>query len=105
MEQSSVPEVSPVSRTQIVIRLLYTLLFFIVLGIVHFLINLATIFQYILLLITLSPSEPMRRFANQVAAYGYRVMRYLTLNDNLRPFPFSELPQEMDPPVIEVRFD
>jgi hypothetical protein len=105
MEQSTVPEVTPVSRTQIVIRLLYTLLFFIVLGIVHFLINLATVFQYILLLITLSPSEPMRRFANQVAAYGYRVMRYLTLNDNLRPFPFSELPQEMDPPVSDVKFD
>jgi hypothetical protein len=105
MEQSTVPEVTPVSRTQIVIRLLYTLLFFIVLGIVHFLINLATVFQYILLLITLSPSEPMRRFANQVAAYGYRVMRYLTLNDNLRPFPFSELPQEMDPPVSGVKFD
>jgi len=40
-----------------------------------------------------------------VAAYGYRVMRYLTLNDNLRPFPFSELPQDMEPPVGEVKFD
>ncbi len=105
MEQSSVPEVTPVSRTQIVIRLLYTLLFLIVFGIVHALINLATAFQYIFALITLKPNEPVRRFANQVAAYGYRVMRYLTLNDNVRPFPFSDLPQEMDPPVSEVTFD
>jgi Domain of unknown function (DUF4389) len=105
MEQSSVPEASPVSRGQILIRLLYTLLFLIVFGIVHVLINLATIFQYIFALITLKPSEPVRRFANQVAAYGYRVMRYLTLNDSVRPFPFSELPGEMDPPVSEVRFD
>jgi|WetSurMetagenome_2_1015567.scaffolds.fasta_scaffold116441_4 hypothetical protein len=105
MEQSAVPEVSGVNRTQIVIRLLFTVLFFIVLGIVHFLINLATVFQYVVLLITLKPNEPVRRFANQVAAYGYRVMRYLTLNDNLRPFPFSELPQDMEPPVGEVKFD
>lgn len=105
MEQSSVPEVSPVTRTHIAIRLFYTVLFLIVLGIVHFLINLATVFQYVLLFITLSPSEPVRRFANQVAAYGYRVMRYLTLNDNVRPFPFSELPQEMEPPEVEVRFE
>jgi hypothetical protein len=105
MEQSSVPEVAGGNRTQIVIRLLYTVLFFIVLYIVHFLINLATVFQYVVLLITLKPNEPVRRFANQVAAYGYRVMRYLTLNDNLRPFPFSELPQDIEPPVSEVKFD
>ena len=105
MEQSSVPAASPVSRTQILIRLLYTVLFWIVFGIVHFLINLATVFQYILLLITLRPSEPVRRVSNQLAAYGFRVMRYLTLNDNLRPFPFSEFPQEMEPPVSEVKFD
>ncbi len=105
MEQSSVPEAAPVSRTQILIRLLFTVLYLIVFGIVHALINLATIFQYILLLITLKPSEPVRRFSNQLAVYGYWVMRYLTLNDNARPFPFSEFPQEMDPPVSEVRFD
>ena len=105
MEQTPEPLASPVSRTQILIRLFYTVLFLIVFGIVHFLINLATAFQYILLLITLSPSEPVRRFANQLAAYGYRVMRYLTLNDNVRPFPFSDFPQEMEPPASEVRFE
>jgi hypothetical protein len=105
MEPTPEPVAAPVSRTQILIRLFYTVLYLIVFGIVHFLINLATVFQYILLLITLSPSEPVRRFANQLAAYGFRVMRYLTLNDNVRPFPFSEFPQEMEPPVSEVRFE
>jgi hypothetical protein len=105
MEATPTPAAAPVSRTQILIRLFYTVLYLIVFGIVHFLINLATILQYILLLITLAPSEPVRRFANQLAAYGYQVMRYLTLNDNARPFPFSEFPQEMEPPVSEVRFD
>ena len=105
MEQTPEQAAAPVSRTQILIRLFYTVLFLIVFGIVHALINLATIFQYILLLITLKESQPVRRFANQLAVYGYRVMRYLTLVDNQRPFPFSEFPQEMEPPVGEVKFD
>ncbi len=105
METATEPVNAPVSRTRILIRLLYTVLFLIVFGIVHALINLVTVFQYILLLITLKESQPVRRFSNQLAGYGYRVMRYLTLNDNARPFPFSELPQEMEPPVGEVKFE
>jgi D-alanyl-lipoteichoic acid acyltransferase DltB (MBOAT superfamily) len=105
MEPVSEPVAAPVSRTRILIRLLYTVLFLIVFGIVHAIINLVTVFQYILLLITLKESQPVRRFANQLAVYGYRVMRYLTLNDNVRPFPFSDFPQELEPPVGEVKFD
>ena len=105
MEQSPETVASPVSRTQILFRLLYTVLFLFVLGFVFFLIKLATVFQYILLLITLSPSEPVRRVSNQLSAYAYRLIRYLTLNDNERPFPFTEFPQEMDPPISEVRFE
>lgn len=93
------------SRTKILIRLLYSILFLAVLSIVNFLIQLATVFQYIMLLITLNPSEPVRRVSNQLAVYGYRVMRYLTLNDNVKPFPFTEFPPEMEPPVGEVRFE
>jgi len=105
MEQASLPPVASISRTQILIRLLYSVLFLILLGITIFLIKLSLAFQYILLLITLKQSEPVRRVGNQLAAYGYRLMRYLTLNDNLRPFPFSEFPKEMEPSEEEVRFE
>ena len=105
MEQKPEHVTSPVSRTQILFRLLYTVLFLFVLGFVFFLVKLATFFQYLMLLITLSPIEPVRRFANQLSAYAYHLIRYLTLNDNERPFPFSEFPQEMAPSVGEVRFD
>lgn len=105
MEQTPVPTASPVSRKQILFRLLYTVLFLFVLGFVFFLIKLATVFQYVMLLITLSPSEPVRRVSNQLSAYAFRVMRYLTLVDNQRPFPFSDFPPEMEPPVSEVKFE
>jgi D-alanyl-lipoteichoic acid acyltransferase DltB (MBOAT superfamily) len=105
MEQIPESPATPLTRGQIAMRLLYTVLFLFVLGIVFLIIKLSIAFQYILLLITLKHSEPVRRFTNQLAAYGYRVLRYLTLNDNQRPFPFTEFPQEMEASEGEVRFE
>lgn len=92
------------SRKQIAIRLLYTLLYVAIFEILKTIILLITVFEYLVLLITLRHNEPARVFANRVAAYGYRVMRYLTLNENQRPFPFSEFPGEIEKPDQEVMF-
>jgi hypothetical protein len=93
------------SRQRVAIRLLYTLLYVAIFEVVKTIILLITLFEYFLLLVTLRHNEPARSFANQVAAYGYRVMRYLTLNDHQRPFPFSDFPAAIDPPDEAVRFD
>ena len=93
------------SRQQVAIRLLYTLLYVAIFEVVKTIILLITLFEYFLLLVTLRHNEPARSFANQVATYGYRVMRYLTLNDNRRPFPFSDFPAAIELPDQEVRFD
>jgi hypothetical protein len=93
------------SRKQVAIRLLYTLLYMAIFELVKTIVLLITLFEYFFLLITLQHNEPARAFANKVATYGYRVMRYLTLNENQRPFPFSEFPAEIELPDDEVRFD
>jgi hypothetical protein len=93
------------SRKYIAIRLLYTLLYLIVLEILKAMIQLSVIFQFIYLLITRKCSEPVRRFANKLTTYTYKVMRYLTLNENLRPFPFSDFPDEMEPPETQEAFN
>lgn len=93
-----------VTRGQIALRLLYTLLFVLVFGILKSIVCLITLFQYVYLFITLQPNEPVRIFANKVISYAYRVLRYITLNENLRPFPFSEFPGEMELPEEEVTF-
>ena len=93
------------TRKQVAIRLLYTLLYVAIFELVKTLVLLITLFEYFFLLLTLRHNEPARTFANQVATYGYRVMRYLTLNENQRPFPFSDFPGEIEPPDAEVRFD
>jgi hypothetical protein len=96
---------TPVSRKRIFIRLLYTILFFLVLEIVKSIIQLATVVQYIFLFITLKPSQPVKNFCNRVAVYGYRIMRYLTLNEDAKPFPFTEFPAELEAPTTGVRFE
>jgi hypothetical protein len=93
------------SRKQVTIRLLYTLLYVAIFELVKTVVLLITLFEYFFLLVTLRHNEPARTFANKVATYGYRVMRYLTLNENQRPFPFSDFPKEIELPDEEVRFD
>ena len=97
-------QVTP-SRKQVAIRLLYTLLYVAIFELVKTIVLLITLFEYFILLITLRHNEPARNFANKVATYGYRVMRYLTLNENQRPFPFTDFPAEIELPDEGVRFD
>jgi L-asparagine transporter-like permease len=93
------------SRKQVAIRLLYTLLYAAIFELVKTIVLLITLFEYFILLITLKHNEPARHFGNKVATYGYRVMRYLTLNENQRPFPFADFPAEIELPDEGVRFD
>ena len=97
-------QVTP-SRKQVAIRLLYTLLYVAIFELVKTIVLLITLFEYFILLITLKHNEPARHFGNKVATYGYRVMRYLTLNENQRPFPFTDFPAEIELPDEGVRFD
>jgi hypothetical protein len=90
------------SRQQIGIRFLYSLLFIFIHQFVKMLVVLTTIFQFVYLLITMEPCEPIRRLANKLSTFAYRTMRYLTLNENQKPFPFQEFPDELEPPVTEV---
>jgi predicted membrane protein len=91
-------------RKQIAIRLLFTILFLIVFEILKTIIQVAVLFQYVYLLVTKKPNEPVRNFSNKVTTYAYKVLRYMTLNENHKPFPFSEFPKEMDSPESEIKY-
>jgi hypothetical protein len=99
-----IPEQGDLPRKSIVIRLLFTVFFLIVFEILKTILQVTVIFQYVYLLITKSYSNPLRRFSDKVSVYTYRVMRYMTLSDNDKPFPFSDFPGEMEEPVNEVEF-
>ena len=85
-------------RKRTAIRLLYTIVFLVVLEILKLIVQGVVVFQYIYMLITRRTNEPVRRFGNQVSTYAYRVMRYITLAENPLPFPFNDFPKEIEPP-------
>lgn len=93
------------TRGQIAIRLLYSIFFLLVLEILKFLIQITVVFQYVYLLATQTYSRPLKDFANKLAVYAYRVVRYTTLNEHERPFPFGEFPRDAEEPEEPVRFD
>ena len=97
-------EETKTSRKQIGIRFLYTLLYLIVLEVIKLIVQVTVILQFIYLLITQKYSEPLRNFSNKLAAYAYRVIRYATLNENFRPFPFNDFPAEMEKPEDRIQF-
>jgi hypothetical protein len=92
------------SRKNIFVRLLYTVLYLVIFEILKLIIQITVVFQYIYLLITLSHNDSIRNFSNKVSTYTYEVIRYLTLNANPRPFPFNDFPAEKEPPVEQVVF-
>jgi len=96
-------EITP-SRKDILVRLLYTLLYLLIFEIIKLIVQIAVVFQYIFLLITLDYNRHVRDFSNKLASYTYDVIRYLTLNKNLRPFPFNDYPEPLEDPVEEVTF-
>lgn len=92
-------------RKKIAIRLLYTVFFLIVFEILKIILQVSVIFQYVYLLISKTYNIPIRNFSNKVSIYAYKVLRYVTLNENKRPFPFHDFPKEFELPETEVLFE
>jgi Domain of unknown function (DUF4389) len=92
-------------RKKIIIRLLYTVFFFIVFEILKIIVQVSVLFQYVYLIISKTYSSPVRNFTNKVSIYAYKVLRYVTLNENKKPYPFHDFPEEMESPESEVFFE
>ena len=95
----------PYSRKKIAIRLLYTILFLIVFEILKTIIQLSVLFQYGYFLISKNYNNPIRSFSNKDSVYAYKVLRYVTLNENDKPYPFKDFPNEFELPDTEVIFE
>ena len=91
-------EVIEIERGSTGVRFLYTLLFFLIAQLLEGLFLLLILFELLYALVTQEPpTYRVRRFANRVIGYLYRVLRYLTYNEECPPFPFAEFPTEVEP--------
>lgn len=92
-------EGEPIERSDTGIRILLTLLFVIVTRVIETVLLVVILFELAFTLVTRRyPGASVRHFANRVISYFYRIARYLTYNEDEAPFPFRELPPEVEPP-------
>jgi len=88
-----------IERKETGIRILLTILFVLILHAVEVVLGVIVLFQLGFALITKRrPDAQVVAFANRVIAYVVQLLRYLTFQDDHRPFPFSNFPVENTPP-------
>lgn len=75
-------------------RILYMVLFAIVLYLVMMLVAVVVIVQALFTLITGKPNEDIGDFASDLSQYVHRIVAFLTYTDNRRPFPFNSWDEE-----------
>ncbi len=92
-------ERTEIERADTGLRILYSLLFWLIAGVLEAVLGLLIVFDLLYTLVTGQlPPERVREFGNRIIAYFYRIGRYLTYNESALPFPFSEFPAKIDAP-------
>jgi len=86
---------SQLNRTDLGLRVLYTLVFSIILNLAGGLLTLLVAIQLILALVTRQPPHArLKQFAELMTSYCVLVIRYVTFSDDEPPFPFSDFPEK-----------
>jgi hypothetical protein len=86
-----------ISRSETGVRLLLTLLFFIIGRLAETVLVLIALFGIFYTLVTQRPpGDELRRFARRTISFLVEIARYITYDDEEAPFPFREFPAELD---------
>ncbi len=84
-------------RGTIALRAVFSLLVALILSVLNSLLGILVIFQLAYSFVTQRvPSARVQELGNNVTAYYYQVLRYLTHNDSQIPFPFSDFPTPLE---------
>ena len=75
------------------LRLVYMVLFAVLLEIAGFVMLAVVIAQFLFAIFTGSANDNLRRLGDQIASYIYQTLQFLIYNTEEKPFPFSEWPE------------
>ncbi len=88
-----------INRRDTGLRILLSLLFAVIWGVVETALALVVVFSLVWALIARQgPPRRLRELANRLIAYAYKIWRYLSYNEARVPFPFSEFPAALESP-------
>lgn len=74
------------------IRLLYMIMFWFLLVLARFAVGLLAVLQFVLVLLTGAPNEPLRAMGGAIGVWTLQTMRFLTFSSEDKPFPFQDWP-------------
>jgi hypothetical protein len=75
-------------------RGLFILLFAVFYGIAEVVLGAVVLFQFGSLLITGRTNDKLKTFSRGLTAYFYQLLQFFTYRSDLKPFPFSDWPEE-----------
>jgi len=76
------------------LRLLFMLLFSIIYSVAEVVLVMVVVFQFLFVLLTGSRNDKVLSLGSQLSTYVYQIVRYLTYNSDIRPYPFSDWPSD-----------
>ncbi len=74
------------------VRLIFILIYAVVLWATSFVLTLVVIFQFLTVLITRQTQENLLDFGEGLAEFVRQIISYMTFNTDDKPFPFGEWP-------------
>lgn len=80
------------------LRLLFMVLFAVILYIAAIVMSVLVALQFLFSLISGRDNRNLRHFGQSLAQYIYRTLRFLTYNSEDKPFPFDDWPAVQEPP-------
>jgi hypothetical protein len=85
------------ARKNVAVRFIFTLFFIVVLVILVFSILVLTLVQFLSLFLFVKQVDSVKSLSHMLTVYAYKVLRYLSLSEPKEPFPFSAIPEELEP--------
>lgn len=82
------------TRRSVWVRALFMVLFAIAYSVAELLVWVVAIVQFFIVLFSGRANERLLQFGNNLSAYAWQVLRFVTFNTETQPFPFTEWPDE-----------
>jgi len=76
------------------LRLLFMLLFSVIYSVAEVVLVMVVVFQFFCVLLTGSRNDKVLSLGSQLSSFIYQIVRYLTYNSDIRPYPFSDWPND-----------
>ena len=77
-------------------RILYMILFAVILYVVMILVSVVVVVQLLFALFSGKPNQDIADFAADLSQYVYRIVAFLTYTDDRRPFPFDSWEEDAE---------